>query len=307
MPETSTENLVRQIKQSRRTGTLLASKVENFLQESIEFESGDDEYIAEIIRKRSIPRRTGIYSPSQLASCLRQTYFTKTGFKKKPSKRIERSGIFLDGHFRHLKWMLVVLRMHQAGIVELLPSNSVPLGAEVSVLNNKGDYGGTIDNLLYLPDEKLVCAVDWKGMNAPSYLRSRANGMPGISYITQIIGYALLANEDKSINLPSKVTDVLIIGENKNGPMQNRVDKSPLGLQEWRYSVEEYRTQISLRLKKLRAYERRQEVPQIECVSTSRLMFKDCPFAYYCRPEVEQAEKNREKRPRRQRRVARLF
>lgn len=291
---TSTEDLIKQLKRASKSKALLVPLIEEFMQQPIEIEDDADKaYLERLIEARSRPRKTGVYSPSMLASCLRQVYLIKTGeVKGRRVPRIESSGFFLDGNFRHFKWQFALWKMHRKEIIQLIDVDSICLGAEIYVASEKGDFGGTLDNLIYIPLADVVCTVDYKGMNGNSFINSIYKG-PGFRYVWQSVGYAKLANS--ALDLPRKIDQVIIIGENKNGPVNTRKLKSPLGLFEWDVPVSEHEFAVSRRLKRLRAFERRRELPPIECRSTRQMMFKDCPFAPFCRGEVEQVEKRRVK------------
>jgi hypothetical protein len=291
---TTTEDLIKQLKRAGRSKAIFVPKIEEFLQRPIEIEDdGDREFLASLIQVRSTPRKKGVYSPSMLASCLRQIYLIKSGeVTPKKLHRIEASGFFLDGNFRHFKWQFAVWKMHRAGVIQLVDVGTECIGTEIYVENEKRDFGGTLDQLVYLPEENIIVTNDYKGMNGNSFANSINRG-PGDRYIWQSVGYAKLANS--YLDLPQKIDSVLIIGENKNGPVNNRRVKTPLGLYEWRIPITDHEFTVSRRLKTLRAHERRQELPPIECHSTRQMMFKDCPFAGFCRGEVERVEKKRVK------------
>jgi hypothetical protein len=105
----------------------------------------DCEYLERLIRTRARPRTKNVFSPSGLSQCVRKVYFNKTNQKKFPVDRIQSSGYFLDGNFRHFKWQFVMWKMHRAGIIKLIGNENSPwsLGAEVWVGSKSGDYGGT--------------------------------------------------------------------------------------------------------------------------------------------------------------------
>lgn len=292
---TPTEDLIKQLKQSARSKAILVPLIETFMQKGIEIDDElDRHYLATLIEARSQPRKKGIYSPSALADCVRKVYFIKTGVPRKTLARPDANAIFLDGNFRHFKWQFVMWKMHRAGIIQLVDVGSICLGAEIFVGNEKGDYGGTLDNLIYIPKVDIVCTIDWKGMNGNGFMRS-VNMGPSLGYTQQSVGYAGLANESLRDRLPKKITSVLIIGENKNGAMRTRLVNSPLGLFEWRLQLNDYNHIVAKRLKKLRKYEREEEIPPPECISTRRMMFKDCPFNKHCLGEVQAIEKKDKK------------
>lgn len=292
---TQTEEYLKSRKRSDTSGTLLVPLIEQFMKNPVEVEDEEDfDYLLKLISARSRPRVKGVYSPSMLASCLRQTYFSKIGQKRYRAPKIETSSYFLNGNFLHYKWQFVLWKMHRAGVVELTGQRNKedPLGAEIFVSNNAGDHGGSIDNCVYVGNE--LVTVDWKSANAFSFGTSVTRNTPGIRYITQSCDYALLANEDESLRIP-KIKKVLIIFERKDGPINSRAVSSPLGLFEWAYDPNEYRPVIARRIKKLRAYESKKLIPPVECGSTKIMQYKGCPFAPYCKGEVEAYEREHKK------------
>lgn len=290
---TPVEELIKQLRKSKESGAILVPLIEEFLRKPCDVEDKlDRKYLRDLVKTRSRPRKVGVYSPSQLASCVRQVYFTKTGKERNKVTRIASSGYFLDGNFRHFKWQFVLWKMHRAGIIQLIGNEDWCLGTEIFVLNNKGDYGGTIDQLVYIPQIDWLGTVDYKGMNSNAFMSSVSKG-PSVKYITQSVGYAMIANEDESLVLPKSIDEVVIIGENKNGPLNNRYSPSPLGLHEWRFNVNQHRQDVTRRLKKLRAHERKLIIPAVECKSTRSMQFMDCAFNKFCRVEIEKNERAR--------------
>lgn len=289
MPKTSTEELIQQIKRSSRSESILVPRIEDFLRRPVEIDDDADRwYLQTLIEARSQKRKKGVYSPSMLATCVRQVYLTQKKTKKKKVERTAMSGYFLDGNFRHFKWQFLMWKMHRAGKIVLIDAGSICLGAEVPVMNERGDFGGTIDNLIYIPEIEFVCTVDWKGMNSSGFNRALYQG-PSLQYIVQSVGYSKLANA--SLDLPKKIENVLIIGEHKNGPMMTRKVKAPLGLVEWKFSIKENQHHVDSRMKSLRGYARREEMPPPECKSIRIQAFKDCPFSPICRGEIEASER----------------
>jgi len=301
VPKTATDDLIRQLKRSSASSDLLIPHIEQFARRPIEInDKKDREYLQLLIKARSRLRRPGLYSPSMLSNCLRQVYLVKTQeVARRPVDRIEASSYFLNGNFMHFKWQYVLWKMHRRGMLKLVdvPEKASPApGSEVFVCNSKEDYGGTIDNVVFLPWIQETVAVDWKSMNGNSFMAAISKGPP-LRYINQLVGYAMLANElSEWLGLPSKIKRVIIVGENKNGPVMNKRSPSPMGLYEWVFEIEKYRRGVSDRLKKLRYYEREEEQPSVECHSTKILQFKGCPFAYHCRAEVEAVERRERKK-----------
>ncbi len=122
----------------------------------------------------------------------------------------------------HFKWQFVAWKMHRAGIIQLVGqrTDQDPLGAEVMVMNQKKDFGGSIDNIIYLPDEDYLFTLDWKSANANNFIRMVSDGQ-SLQYKIQSTAYASLANHDKTLSLPRAIDEVMIVSENKNGPVNN--------------------------------------------------------------------------------------
>jgi len=287
---THIEDLIKQIQRGAESGQLIVPKIEKFLQNPVAMEDKlDRAFMSQLFQARYRERMPGVFSPSMLASCTRQVFFYKTGKDGKKQKRIDSNGIFLDGDFRHFKWQFVLWKMHRAGIIQLLCPEHKPIGTEIFVLNESGNYGGTLDQIYWLPEEKMVVINDYKGMNGNNFASYTAKGI-SLRYTSQAVGYAILGNSVLSTILPKKIEKVIILGENKNGAVFNRKIKSPLGLYEWVLDVEQYHYAIAKRLKSLRSYEKRNEVPPPECISVTRMMFRDCPYNKHCRGEVEKIQ-----------------
>lgn len=251
----------------------------------------DRKFMRALIDYHASNERAQVYSPSQLASCLRQVFFLKTLPKEDrvypPNART--SGYFLDGNFRHLKWQFALWKLHKQGKLQLL-------AVECRIISKRGDHGGTVDALVQIPAFGNPYIVDFKGMNSNDFRRFVKDG-PLEKHKIQTSDYGMLINATRravsawpgEIELPKEITDALLIGENKAGPLDNG---SPIALHEETIRVKENVGQVRTRLKELRTHEKEKTIPRPECTSTRTLQFQGCPFSSFCRAEIEAIEKS---------------
>lgn len=282
----------------------------------------DFRFMDMLIKARALPRRKGVFSPSMLGSCVRQAYFAKRDVDKHSAANPQTHGYFLKGNFVHLQWQFALWRAHIAGLIELVP---VPIKHELDILDQfvingelskrernawaqalnfnddmtrpavevrvvTGDFGGTIDALVrfVLAKKQPICVVDFKGINVIDFQRTVKRGAEP-KYRVQIVGYG---NNVNLSDLPYQVDNCLLVCENKAGPT-NSSSSSPLALHETKVGVEEHMPEVRRRLKTLRFYDHKNEVPPPECVSTTHMQFQECPFNRFCLEEVKQVQRER--------------
>lgn len=291
MPRTATE---RRIIESRNAKGILVPILEELLERQLEVEDEQDEqFMLNLMRARAAPREKGIFSPSMLGSCVRQAYFAKTGQEKKAATSPRTNGYFLDGNFRHFKWQFALWKAHRAGLLELL-------GVEVRVFHPNGDFAGTIDAVVVIRGELFV--VDFKGMYLRSFQTFEQYGTPS-NYVVQIVGYCEIVNQGKGFasfmgsvinNSGDKlfVKRCLLVGESKSGPGQKG---SPIALHEDVLDVKAGRSKVKNRIRELRGYVEREEIPAPACTSTRTKEFQECPFAWFCRGEVKDIQRAKER------------
>jgi hypothetical protein len=218
-----------------------------------------------------------IYSPSGIGGCLRHSYLlrhhARLGIEKKLRRRIETHFYFEFGTWTHLRVQVKLYKLSKKGHLKLY-------GTEIPVKSKHKDHGGTID-AVYGIDK--VTALDIKGLNQRDFLLVANNDIP-VGYELQLAHYTVLGNSQKG-RLP-RIEQAKILAENKAGPIQGfpaAVCEANVDL-----GVKEI---VKLRLAELRSHEQASTIPAIECVTTQSRQFKDCPFADYCKVEVEQREK----------------
>lgn len=330
---TPTEKRIIQRRNARKTGAVLVPILEEVLEYECIPETPDDfKFMDMLVRARALPRKKGVYSPSMLGSCVRQAYFSKRGTEKIMAHSPQTNGYFLTGNFVHLKWQFAMWRAHTLGKLELVP---VPIEHELDILKEMhdagvidqsdlfswmnalnfygdgsrpavevrvivgDDFGGTIDAMFRANKsaKKKVHVVDFKGINVIDFQRQLKNGAKR-EYHVQVTGYG--DNVNKS-DLPYQVEDCLLVSENKAGP-QSSLSTSPLALHETRVVIDEHLPEVKRRLRTLRWFDHRDEVPPPECVSTTHQAFQECPFSRFCDEEVRAVQRERqrraEKRPR---------
>lgn len=282
MPRTATERRLLEEHAAQSRGVLIPI-LEKILEKPLSVDDAKDRaFMLDLMEKRARKREKDVFSPSMLGSCVRQAYFAKTGQTKKPATSPRTNGYFLDGDFRHYKWQFALWKAHRAGLLKLI-------GCELRVFHPAGDFAGTIDAIVEI--NGVLYIVDFKGMHLRSYQDFERHGTPD-NYRIQIVGYAEIVNqrslaEDDVIEIKT----VLLIGENKSGPSQNG---SPLGLIEDAIIVSEARAIMKRRMHTLRRHVAEKTIPDPACTSIRTKGFQECPFAWYCRDEVREIQRNLE-------------
>lgn len=271
---------------SKRTGVLVPL-IEDFMLKPVNIETEDDvkfltglfSVMAEREQRRN---KTPMFSPSSLASCLRQVYLLKhhkqLGIEKSVPLRREPNFYFLHGNFLHVKWQFVLYKMEKA-IND--PQVFEILGLEVPIQSKRGDHGGTADVVASVYAEPYV--IDLKGLNVRTFGEiTRGQNPP--SYEVQLADYMVLWNSQRGINAPAfKINKALLLSENKGGPDS----KHPIALHESVIDLEDFKPEVKKRLDTLREYEAQKEIPPPECTSTGTFQFSGCPFAKFCKKEVQ--------------------
>jgi hypothetical protein len=219
-----------------------------------------------------------LYSPSQLASCLRQVYMSRnyTGPRMKQT-RVEPNFYFMTGDWLHVKWQFVLHKMSREQV-----EGFTLVGCEFPVISKHGDHGGTIDAVAEINGEWL--AIDFKGLNVRDFNRAVA-GDVNLQYRIQITDYLMLWNSNRKTTLP-KLSRGLIVVENKGGPDPNH----PIALTEISIGPDEHKPEVHMRLEELRRHEEENTIPLPECFSTTSIQFNSCPFRKFCRKEVQEIQ-----------------
>ena len=300
---TSTERRIIEERRTRKSGMILVPILEKLLErECIPEDEDDFAFMDMLVRARSQKRSKGVFSPSQLGTCTRQAWFGKRGEEKHQIENPRSNGYFVHGNFIHFKWQFAMWKAHRAGLLELvtikdatgltlaLPDGRYKVGQRpaVEVRVVKEDLGGTIDVIAKLPNKRHPIVIDFKGINQIEFQRTVKNGAP-LGYQRQIVGYSDLANDVLKLG----IKEALLVCENKAGPSSSG---NPLALHETSVPLDGYVGDVQRRLRTLRWFDARDELPDIECVSTAHMMFQECPFNRFCREEVLAAQREAEAR-----------
>lgn len=318
---TPTEKRILQERRAKRSGDLLVPILEEMLENEVIPETPEDfRFMDMLVRARAIPREKGVFSPSMLGSCIRQAYFSKRGVEKHVSANPTMNGYFLKGNFVHLQWQFAMWRAHTLGLIELV---SVPItrelvildglcqfghledkehakwsdalnfngdctrpAVEVRVFGKEADFGGTIDVLFRFPGQRLVHVLDFKGINLIEFQRQVKKGAKR-QYRVQIVGYGDIVNESQLID--EEVADAILVSECKAGPISG--SGSPIALHETFVNLSEHIGEVRSRLKTLRWYDGRNELPPPACKNTTLMQFQECPFNRFCRDEVKAVQR----------------
>ena len=230
-------------------------------------------------------RRKGdakVFSPSQLASCLRYVYllrhYKQLDIERMRELRIEPSYYFLTGNFLHLKWQFALYKMEKRindpDIFQLY-------AVEEAILSKRKDHGGTVDAIVLVHGIPYI--ADFKGLNVRSFGEITRAFIPH-QYAVQLSDYMMLWNSQKKKDF--RIEKSLLIAENKGGPDA----KHPIALHEHVISAGEDIAEVKLRLEVLREHEAAKTIPRPECETTKGFQFAGCPFQKYCKKEVKEIE-----------------
>lgn len=296
---TPTERRIIEERRAVKSGAVLTPILEKLLEhECIPEDEEDFLFMDMLVQARAQKRRKGVFSPSQLGTCTRQAYHGKRGTEKHLVENPRANSYFLTGNFTHFKWQFALWKAHRAGLLKLvtikdptgltlaLPGYRVGERPAVEVRVVQGDVGGTIDAIVIVPSNRWPKVIDFKGINLIDFQRTIKNGAP-VAYRRQVVGYGKLANDAMKLG----IKEALLVSECKAGPIGGG---SPIGLHETRVPLDEFAGDVARRLRTLRWYDARDEVPDIECVSTKHMQYQECPFNRFCREEVLAAQKEAE-------------
>lgn len=147
--------------------------------------------IARLLTARQADR-SGAFHPSQLYTCERAQMFGYLNFPaKQKAWTPETINLFMDGHYRHVKWQVILL---QAGIIT---------AAEVPVSVPGYRFSGSMDGV----NDKEHWMLEIKGTSQFDAIKSSNTALP--AHVKQVHGYLLarpdleetaILYEDKSTN-----------------------------------------------------------------------------------------------------------
>jgi hypothetical protein len=256
----------------------------------VEIESEDDANFIRDLAMTQVEREQirelgqGVFSPSGLADCLRRVYLGRH-WRNLDIERVELPSVqvhsyFTMGDFTHLRWQFAIHRLAQRNPRVKL------LGCEIPLLSKHKDHGGTLDVLMTI--DEIPYAVDIKGLNVYTFGQVVKDNPPN-QYVVQVGDYMMLANAIRQKVWPTlpRITNGILLVENKGGPDASH----SLGIHEVNVSLDDVLPEVRSRLEVLRKHERAEKIPAPECRSTKSHDFQSCPFAEFCRPEVERFER----------------
>lgn len=116
---------VKDLKLAKSNDLLFIPRVTEWLSEHAELEMTNEviELVVDILADESNSIRDGRFGSSSRGTCKRQQIFTYLGIEGVYSTDYLRNNIFLDGHWRHLRWQLVGLESGALTHVEVPFSN----------------------------------------------------------------------------------------------------------------------------------------------------------------------------------------
>lgn len=202
-----------------RSGEILTPLIDQFLRDAsvkdgVQFSPETMAILTQLLL-RPHRDRTGSFSASGLAGCMRAQILSYNGEVSElvPSER--REAIFFNGHWLHLKWQGILLELGVVRHVAQLPSLELPVS--LPGLNLKG----TLDAICLLEGDEWI--VDVKGVGMHYWQMMKYQGVPR-AYLWQQQAYmaatgiprAMLLVENKGtgeyleIHLPAPNTETHI-------------------------------------------------------------------------------------------------
>jgi hypothetical protein len=288
MPADNVQKLIRH--KNRRSG-ILVPLLEDLFQSPVEPEDEADlNFIASVLKRqleRAQDRKNApLFSPSQLASCLRYVYLLKhhkeLEIPRLASVRVEPNYYFFNGNWLHLKWQFALYKLDkQINDPEIFRLH----GVEIPIVSKHGDHGGTVDSLCSIYGESVI--VDFKGLNVRAFGEITRGFIPD-AYVTQLADYGMLYNSQRN---GKRISKGLLITENKGGPDPKHL----VALQESVVEISTHLPEVRSRLAELRKHGKEKSIPPPECISTTSFQFVSCPFRKFCREEVKKIERRRKR------------
>jgi|SRR5215471_7364696 len=281
--------LEKQIRHTRTRKGVLVPLLEDLFVKPVEIDSQEDvDWLTGLfttVQERQA-NRGGVFSPSQLAECLRYVYLLKNheehGIFGHATRSVQAHYYFFNGNFLHAKWQYALYKLDQ----KINDPNIFCLhGVEIPILSKHKDHGGTVDAICSIYEEPMI--VDFKGLNVRTFQEITRGYVPA-QYVIQLTDYGMLHNA-ATRGGSYKISRALLVSENKGGPDP----KHPLALHEHEIQIATHLPDVRSRLKELRHYGSEKEVPPPECHSTGIVQFTGCPFRKFCKEEVREIERER--------------
>ena len=137
---------------------VLTSLVDQFMitKDLAEFTEKEAQFAAQQLLARAKPRQRTFYSPSGSKRCLREQALAVAQYEPRVEESPALMNLFDDGHWRHLRWHTIFLRMERYGLLK------------VHAIEEFVEYlpwyvAGTPDDVLEINGEMFV--IDIKGAN----------------------------------------------------------------------------------------------------------------------------------------------
>jgi len=291
MPRTRTEKLIRH---KRRRNGILVPLLEDLFQRPVEIESDEDVawitgVLEQMVARQHARTNAPLFSPSQMASCLRYVYLLKhhkeLGISKTSSARIEPHFYFFNGNFLHLKWQFALYKLEK---YVNDPAIFTLHGVEVPIISKHGDHGGTVDALVSIEGEPII--PDFKGLNVRTFSEITRGYVP-VQYASQLSNYGMLYNASIRNGNSPKISRGLLVSENKGGPDPKHL----IALQETEIEIKAHLPEVRRRLEVLREHGKENSIPPPECQTTGSVQFLGCPFKKFCKEEIKEIQRQRAK------------
>lgn len=155
---TSADFIKRYIKNRKDPNKVLTPLVDQFMvsRDLGHFTKSEASFAGQLLLARKEPRQRTYYSPSGSKRCLREQALAISGMPGRIDENPRTNSLFDDGHWRHLRWHTIFLRMDRYGLLKVHAQ-------EEFVKYLPWYVAGTPDDVLEIDGEMYV--IDVKGAN----------------------------------------------------------------------------------------------------------------------------------------------
>jgi hypothetical protein len=159
MPQSAGATFIKKyLKNKKDPNKVLTPLVDQFMitKDLAHFTKAEAQFAMDQILARKLPRQKQYYSPSGASKCVREQYLTVEGWEPQLDENPRTNSLFDDGHWRHLRWHTIFLRMARYKLLK------------VHAIESYIEYlpwwvAGTPDDVIEIDREMYV--VDIKGAN----------------------------------------------------------------------------------------------------------------------------------------------
>jgi hypothetical protein len=192
---TSADFIKKYLKNRKDPNKILTPLVDQFMitKDLGHFTEDEAQLAYDLLMARRQPRQKQYYSPSGAQRCPREQFLSLEGYEPQLDDNPRTNSIFDDGHWRHLRWHTIFLRMQRHGYLKVR-------AIETYVEYLPWWVAGTPDDVLEIANEPYV--IDVKGANDKTFREiARTGQLPEhlSGYIWQLHNYMQALGVNKGI------------------------------------------------------------------------------------------------------------